>query len=116
VLQELMAIQSLADLAKVIGTYLLALIVAVGGLALLSYAGGRLFDLLPTRVTRILSNVGYYLVAALLLWFVVGSIIGWFVDLPGARRASREGEPCGLGHRWTRVDPAIDPDLSCEKE
>jgi hypothetical protein len=68
------------------------------------------------RMKRILTDIAYYVVAGLLLWFVVGSIIGWFVDLPGAHRGPHEGEPCGPGYRWTRVGPAIDPDLSCEKE
>jgi hypothetical protein len=47
--------------------------------------------------------VGYYLMAGLVLWFVVGSVIGWFFDLPGADRGPREGEPCGPGYRWSRV-------------
>jgi len=70
----------------------------------------------PHRLKRTLADVGYYLVAGLVLWFVVGSIVGWFVDLPGTHRRPREGEPCGPGHKWSRVGPAIDPDLSCEKE
>jgi Iron-containing outer mitochondrial membrane protein N-terminus len=111
-----MVIQSFADVAKVIGTYWLALIVLIGGVALLGYAGEKFFGFLPTRVRRVLSNVGYYLMAGLVLWFVVGSVIGCFVDLPGAHRGPREGEPCGPGYRWTRVGPAVDPDLSCEAE
>jgi hypothetical protein len=111
-----MVIQSFADVAKVIGTYWLALIVLFGGIGLLGCAGEKLFGFLPTRVRRILSNLGYYLMAGLVLWFVVGSVIGWFFDLPGAHRGPREGELCGPGYRWSRVGPAIDPDLSCEKE
>ena len=101
-------------MAEVIGSYWLALAVLFSGLALLTYSGGKLFGFLPTRVRRILANVAYYLMAGILLCFVVGSVIGWFVDLPS--REPREGEPCGPGHRWTRVGPAIDPDLSCDQE
>jgi hypothetical protein len=68
------------------------------------------------RARKILSDIGYYVLAALLIWFVVSSIIGWFVDLPGSRRQPREGDPCGPGYRWTRIGSPIDPDLSCEKE
>jgi hypothetical protein len=63
-----------ADVAEVIGTYWLALAVLFSGLALLSYSGGKLFGFLPTRVRRILANVAYYLMAGILLWFVVGSV------------------------------------------
>src|SRR5437899_3058293 len=111
-----MVIQSFADVAKVIGTYWLALLVLVGGVALLGYAGEKLFGFLPTRVRQVLSTIGYYMMAGLLLWFVVGSVIGWFVDLPSARRQPHEGEPCGPGYRWTRVGSPLDPDLSCERE
>jgi hypothetical protein len=111
-----MIIQSLADVAKAIGTYWFVLIVVIGGVSSVGYAGEKLFGFLPARVRRTLSNIGYYLMAALVLWFVVGSVVGWFVDLPGSNRGPREGEPCGSGHRWTRVGPAIDPDLSCEAE
>jgi hypothetical protein len=103
-----------ADVAEVIGSYWLALAVLFSGLALLSYSGGKLFGFLPTRARRILANVAYYLMAGILLWFVVGSVIGWFVDLPS--REPSEGEPCGPGYKWTRADPGNDPDLSCEKE
>jgi hypothetical protein len=64
----------------------------------------------------LLSEIGYCLMAGLLLWFVIGSVIGWFVDLPGASRPPREGEPCGPGYHWTRVGSLLDPDLSCERE
>src|SRR5262245_949979 len=49
-----------------------------------------------------------------LLWIIIGSIVGWFVDLPSSHKPS-EGQECGPGYRWTRIGPA-DPDLSCEKE
>ncbi len=68
------------------------------------------------RSKRTRAGFGYYLLAALFVLFVVGLIIGWFVDLPGARKTAHAGEPCGPGYRWTRVGSAIDPDLSCEKE
>ena len=62
----------------------------------------------------IVGRSGYRSQTAALLWFVVGSVIGWFVDLPS--REPSEGEPCGPGYKWTRADPGNDPDLSCEKE
>jgi hypothetical protein len=111
-----MVIQSFADLAKIIGVYWLALIALFGAVGLLGYAGEKFLGFLPARVRKTISNSGYYLMAGLLLWFIMGSVIGWFVDLPGAQRGPREGEPCGPGYRWTRVGPAIDPELSCEKE
>jgi hypothetical protein len=64
----------------------------------------------PSLPVRIIHG----LVAALLLWAVIGSVIGWL--LGSSPRKPQEGEPCGPGHRWTRVGSALDPDLSCERE
>lgn len=69
-----------------------------------------------TRIKQMLPRFVYFLVAGLLLWVVMGAVIGWFVEVPGSQRQPHEGKPCGPGYRWTRVGPAIDPDLSCEKE
>lgn len=46
------------------------------------------------RTRKTLADAGYFLLAGLLIWFVVASVIGWFIDIPGARRQPREGEPC----------------------
>jgi hypothetical protein len=54
-------------------------------------------------------------VAALLLWAVIGTIIGWLSGRPSVHKPS-EGQPCGPGYRWTRVGSPLDPDLSCEHE
>jgi hypothetical protein len=59
-----MVIQSLPDVAKIIGVYWLALIVFVGVIGLVGYAGEMLFSLLPARAKQILSDVGYYLMPA----------------------------------------------------
>jgi hypothetical protein len=68
------------------------------------------------RLKRALANGGYYLLAVVFLWFVMSSIVGWFVNLPGIRREPQEGERCGPGYRWTRVGSLLDSDMSCEKE
>jgi hypothetical protein len=54
------------------------------------------------------------LVAALLLWAVIGSVVGWLLGLSPPK--PQEGEACGPGYRWTRVGLLNDPDLSCERE
>ena len=64
------------------------------------------------RFKRALSSVGYHLLAGLLLWFVVGSIVGWFVDLPGTSRHPERESRAGLGifgPKWARPSIPIYP-------
>jgi hypothetical protein len=70
-----------------------------------------------TRARKLFAEIGFYRAAVFLIWIVIGSVVGWFVNLPGSMGPpAREGQECGPGYRWTRVGPAIDPDLSCESE
>ena len=93
-------IKSFADLAKIIGA---------PPRRSASYRPG-----FRCRVRKALSSIGYYLWVGLLLWFVGGSIIGWFVDLPALLerpRASRAGQDTG-GRELDRRST----DHSCEAE
>ena len=62
---------------------------------------------LPSRVLNAV-------VAALLVWAVIVSFVGWL--LSSFPRKPQEGDACGPGYRWTHVGSPNNPDLSCERE
>jgi hypothetical protein len=70
--------------------------------------------LMPTPDDSLPRKILHRLVAALLLWAVIGSVVGWLLSLSPPK--PEEGEPCGPAHRWTWVGLPNHPDLSCERE
>ena len=58
------------------------------------------------RVKTAISNIGYFLAIAIVLWTVIGGTLGSFIDVPGSSKKVREGQPCGPGYRcWPVLTP-----------
>ena len=69
--------------------------------------------LMKQKIGRVSEVLGWIVV----LLFVLGPWIAWFIGEPYRRHVVREGELCSPSHRWTYAQPKFaDSDLSCEPE